>query len=70
MRFLGCFVAERPGKGYSAPPDLLLGEKGEGFLPPPPPALSWAPQDRMSSEMEFTIKLSTLFAHIIPTVIL
>lgn len=46
-------------------------KKERVFFPPPtPPALSWAPQDRMSSEMEFTIKLSTLFSHIIPTVIL
>lgn len=50
----------------SALQDLFLSE-GEDL---PPPALSPAPHDRVSLEMEFTIKPSTLFAHIIPTVIL
>lgn len=65
---LGCFAAERPRAGYSVSQDLFLSEaKGKGLLPV---AFSWAPRDRVSLEMKFTIKTSALFAHIIPTVIL
>lgn len=65
--FLGCFAAERPRAGYSVPQDLFLSEEGKGLLPV---AFSRGPQDRVSLEIKFTIKPSTLFAHIIPTVIL
>lgn len=65
--FLGVFCSwEASGRilSFSRPvPEW----KREGFLPV---AFSWAPQDRVSLEIKFTIQPSTLFAHITPTVIL
>lgn len=66
MIFLGWFAAEAWG-GMLSSSRPFLGEKGEGLCPP---TISWAPQNPVSLEMEFTVKPSILFAHIIPTIIL